>query len=197
MAQVILVTGASGLLGRAICRRFESDPHFRVVGTGFSRSGDGRLVHIDLRDAGAIDTLINDLKPSFVIHAAAERRPDVVEKDIAGSERINVESVWALGRAASRVGAGFLQISTDYLWDGTAAPYKEDAKPCPLNAYGLTKLRGEYAALAAHAEAIVLRIPVLYGPTCDLKESAVTMFGQMVLDTSKTHVSEVPVPREA
>lgn len=189
MAQVVLVTGATGLLGRAICRRFERDPRFRVVGTAFSRSGDG-LVRIDLRDANAIDMLVNDLKPSFVIHAAAERRPDVVEKDIAGSERINVESVWALGRAASRVGAGFLQISTDYLWDGTAAPYKEDAKPCPLNAYGLTKLRGEYAALAAHAEAIVLRIPVLYGPTGDLKESAVTMFGQMVLDTSKGHVRE-------
>lgn len=60
--------------------------------------------------------------------------------------------------------------------DGTAAPYKEDAQTRPLNTYGFLKLRGEYAALAAHPSPFILRIPVLYGPTTDLAESAVTTF---------------------
>lgn len=63
---------------------------------------------MDLRDPAAIDKLIDELKPSFVIHAAAERRPDAVEKDIAGSERLNIEAVWHIGRATARVGSGFV-----------------------------------------------------------------------------------------
>lgn len=196
MAYTVLITGASGLLGRAILECFQGDQRFRAVGVAFSRRGPG-IVNADLRDAETVNKLVDETKPHFIIHAAAERRPDVVERDMAMSERINVEAVWHLGRAASRVGSGFIYISTDYLWDGTAAPYKEDAKPCPLNAYGVTKLRGEYAALAAHAEAIVLRVPVLFGPTADLKESAVTMFAHMILDTSKTHVSNAILNRVA
>ena len=190
MPQTIIVTGASGLLGRAIFTRFQRDPRFCVIGICHSRTGPG-LMQLDLRDGDLINKMVEDLKPSLIIHAAAERRPDVVEKDVSGADLINVEAVWFLGRASSRVGAEFIQISTDYLWDGTEAPYSEDAKPCPLNAYGRSKLRGEYAALASHAEATVLRVPVLFGPTTDLMESAVSMFAGFVADTSKKHVSIV------
>ena len=107
MSQTIIITGASGLLGRAIHARFASDPRFRVVGTAHSRTGPG-YVGVDLRDTAAIDKLVDELKPSFIIHAAAERRPDAVEKDIPGSERLNIDAVWHIGRAAARVGSGFV-----------------------------------------------------------------------------------------
>jgi dTDP-4-dehydrorhamnose reductase len=126
--------------------------------------------------------MIIETKPDIVINAAAERRPDVCEADDLGSESLNIESVWHLGRTASYVGSKFIHISTDYIFDGTEAPYKEDAKPHPLNAYGRQKLRGEYAALAAHANALILRLPVLFGPTRDVSESAITVFANAVRD---------------
>ena len=163
---------------------FQGSGAFNVVGAAFSRASDG-IVKTDLSSPDACYKMIADVKPSVVIHAAAERKPDVCEKDPAGSETLNVEAVWHLARAAHKANAVFIQISTDYLWDGTAAPYKEDAPACPLNEYGRQKLRGEYAALAAHPGAIVLRVPVLYGPTGDMGESAVTMFAATVMAAGK------------
>lgn len=52
----------------------------------------------------------------MIVHAAAERRPDVCEKDLPGSEVLNVEVSWHLGRAAAAVGAAYIYISTDYLF---------------------------------------------------------------------------------
>ena len=132
--------------------------------------------------------LVTDLRPAVVINAAAERRPDVCESDDSASEILNIDAVYTLGRAAAKAGAKFIHISTDYVFDGTAAPYREDAPPTPLNAYGRQKVRGEYAALAAHATPCILRVPVLYGPTNDLSESAITVFVQTVMDTHKPRV---------
>lgn len=132
--------------------------------------------------------LILELKPAIVINAAAERRPDVCESDDTGSEALNIESVWYAGRAAAYIGAAFIHISTDYVFDGSSAPYAEDATPHPLNAYGRQKLRGEHAALAAHPTPFILRLPVLFGPTTDLSESAISVFANTVRDA---HVPRV------
>lgn len=183
---VVLVTGASGLLGRAVRAAFAAAPGWVVVGAGHSRvGGDTGLVPSDLRTPGGCAALVEAHAPDVVVHAAAERRPDVCERDAAASEVLNVEAVWALARAAAARGAAFVQVSTDYLWDGEAAPYREGDAASPPNEYGRQKLRGEHAALAAHPNAIILRVPVLYGPTTDLAESAVTMFAAVVLAADK------------
>jgi dTDP-4-dehydrorhamnose reductase len=188
MSLSVLVTGASGLLGRAALDAFRANPAVwgRVVGASLTRpvtGGEG--VTLDLCDGDAVRALISTLRPSLVVHAAAERRPDVCERDAAASEALNVDAVWTLGRACAAAGAALIYVSTDYLWDGTAAPYAEDAPVCPLNAYGRQKARGEWAARAAHEGAAVLRVPVLYGPTPDLRESAVTTFAAAVLDGAR------------
>jgi dTDP-4-dehydrorhamnose reductase len=182
----VLVTGASGLLGRAVVQSFRSRPGFwtTVTPASFTRATEGG-VQLDLRDEGATHALLSSLKPSLVVHAAAERRPDVCEKDAASSEALNVHAVWHLARACAAQGSALIYISTDYLWDGSSAPYAEDAPVCPLNAYGSQKARGEWAARAAHPAAVVLRVPVLFGPAPDLKESAVTTFASAVLDAAR------------
>jgi dTDP-4-dehydrorhamnose reductase len=170
----VLVTGSTGLLGRAVLAEFAA-AGWEAVGTSFSRGGP-EVVKADLRDPAAVSGLVEQVRPQVVVHAAAERRPDVCEKDPAAAEAINIDAVFALGRACSRLDAHFIYISTDYLFDGTRAPYKEDAPTCPLNAYGRQKVRGEHAALASHPSPFILRVPVLYGPTTDFAESAVTTF---------------------
>lgn len=183
----VLITGASGLLGRAVVAAFRAHPALwsSVVATSFSRPCEAPSAACDLRSPAAVQALVASVAPRLVVHAAAERRPDVCEKDSAASEALNVDAVWHLAKAACAAGASFIYVSTDYLWDGTLAPYGEEAPVCPLNAYGHQKARGEWAARAAHPAALVLRVPVLYGPTADLKESAVTTFASAVLDAAR------------
>lgn len=180
-----LVTGASGLLGRAVMAAFNAAPGWSALGTAMSRAGEG-LLRLDVRDAAAVAALLAEVRPSIVVHCAAERRPDACEKEPAAAELLNIDAVWHVGRAAAKLGGcGFVHVSTDYLFDGTAAPYTPDSPLSPLNAYGRQKARAEHAALAAHEAAIVLRVPVLYGPTSDLNESAVTTFAEAVKNAGK------------
>lgn len=183
----ILITGASGLLGRAILRVFqERFGKSSVTGLAFTRAEDLGLIKCDLRDPIAIEAVIREHHPDIVIHSAAERKPDACESDPEGSALLNVTAVFALSSAAAKSKAAFVYISTDYLFDGTAAPYDEDAKTSPLNEYGKLKLRGEHAALAGHPCPFILRVPVLFGPCSDVTESAVTTFAKAALDSRKT-----------
>eukprot|EP00753_Platysulcus_tardus_P017664 PLAT6460.22.p1 GENE.PLAT6460.22~~PLAT6460.22.p1 ORF type:complete len:330 (-),score=100.69 PLAT6460.22:30-950(-) len=169
----LLVTGASGLLGRAIFAEAEARG-IDVVGTAFSRAG-GKLIKLDLTDSDAVQAACADIRPTAIVHAAAERRPDVCEGDEAATTALNVDAVRALATAAASVGAWVLYISTDYVFDGTSPPYAPDAEPNPLNKYGVSKLQGERALREVMSDAGILRVPVLYGPTPDVKESAVTL----------------------
>jgi dTDP-4-dehydrorhamnose reductase len=130
-------------------------------GLAFSRAG-GRLRRVDLTDAAAVEALLRELRPAVVVHAAAERRPDAVESGDAAA-RLNVAATATLARVAAELGAWLLYISTDYVFDGTSPPYGEDAAPRPLQRYGETKLAGEREVAAAHARALSLRLPILFG----------------------------------
>lgn len=175
----VLVTGASGLLGRAVCAAFAS-AGWRVVAATHSRSLPD-AVACDLRSPSACAALVSSTSPSCIVHTAAERRPDVCERDPAATEALNVHAPYHLGLAAAQCGAALIHISTDYLWAGNNAPYDENAPTAPPNSYGRQKRRAEHAALASSDAALVLRVPVLYGPTSDLSESAVTAFATTVL----------------
>ena len=174
----ILLTGASGLLGRTLINELESqDGGFEVTGTAFSRAG-GNLVRLDLTEEQGVKALINDLRPELIIHAAAERRPDIVKDDPDKAERINIEATKTLTAAAEDCGAALLYISTNYVFDGTAPPYYPDSATNPLNAYGRMKLDGEKIVGSGCSRSIILRIPILYGEAEYLGESAVTLIAE-------------------
>lgn len=132
------------------------------------------IAQLDALDQPSLEHLFATRKPAAVIICAAERRPDVCERDPAAARAINVDAPARIGALAVRYGAWTLGISTDYVFDGKSAPYREDAAPNPLNIYGRTKLDGEAALLAASPLSCVLRLPLLYGPIADWSESAVT-----------------------
>ncbi|XP_042862640.1 methionine adenosyltransferase 2 subunit beta-like [Penaeus japonicus] len=168
----VLVTGGSGLLGRAIMKVF-TEINWNVVGTAFSRVGQG-LVKCDLTDSSSVEALIEKEKPDFIIHAAAERAPDAVENRYEETRKLNVAASGHLAALAKRCGSKLIYISTDYVFDGTSPPYRETDACNPLNKYGQTKLDGEKAILEEDPSACVLRVPILYGPVERVDESAVT-----------------------
>ncbi|XP_071087248.1 methionine adenosyltransferase 2 subunit beta-like [Haliotis cracherodii] len=183
----VLITGASGLLGRAVFQEFSAAPSWEVLGLAFSRSGD-KLRKVDLTDPSAIQQVVQEFKPSCVIHAAAERRPDVVESQPEATQKINIDATRTLCTEAGKVGAWVLFVSTDYVFDGSKPPYTVTDQPSPLNMYGQSKYEGEKVTLETNKGNGVLRVPILYGEVEYLGESAVTVLFEKVKDTTKSCV---------
>mmetsp|Transcript_27874 Transcript_27874/g.88988 ORF Transcript_27874/g.88988 Transcript_27874/m.88988 type:complete len:307 (+) Transcript_27874:48-968(+) len=177
----VLVTGASGMTGRALLRELQGRG-FEVVGCALSRA-KGAVVKLDLLDGGAVAEAFAEIKPDAVVHCAAERRPDVSEKEKEFTTAINVTAAESLAKLCSGTGAAMVQLSTDYVFDGTQPPYAPAAAPHPLQFYGESKLQGERAVLAAcPGSACVLRVPVLYAEDIEsLDESATTVIASAVL----------------
>jgi dTDP-4-dehydrorhamnose reductase len=179
----ILVTGASGLLGRSLMKLLAERSGLEVKGVAFSRAVPP-LEKLDLTDERAVALFFARYSPEVVLHLAAERRPDVVDTALSKAQAINVDATRTVARECAMHAAFLLLISTDYVYDGSSPPYYPDSPVHPLNAYGRMKLESEYVAERAlsgvlrpsggHPAGAVLRIPILYGPVESLQESSVT-----------------------
>ena len=179
----IVVTGVTGLLGRALQREFATaGPSFEVIGTGWQRASDG-VVRLDLRRSDDVRNFLQEVRPNAIIHAAAERRPDVSENDEGATRALNVEATRTLVEEADRLGVWLLYLSTDYVFDGSAPPYAVDARPNPLNFYGQSKLEGEDVVRGGTGGHGILRVPVLYGQVETLNESPVTVIAEVFRKT--------------
>ncbi|XP_055353194.1 methionine adenosyltransferase 2 subunit beta-like [Paramacrobiotus metropolitanus] len=179
MDKVVLITGASGLLGRAILRIFE-EAGWQAFGLAFSRaSRNSKLIRVELRDFAAVNDVVSEKKPSIIVHCAAEKNPDAAEKQHDATDEINVKATENLANVAAANKALLIYISTDSVFDGFHPPYEENSSDVnPVNYYGKTKLSGEHVTLSHNG--IVLRIPFLYGPVDEVSESSMlTLFRQL------------------
>lgn len=149
-----LILGAGGQVGRALQA---SAPDHATV-TALDRSG------LDLSDIDAIAPLIGQLAPSLIINAAGYTAVDKAESESDFAHRINGDAPGAIARAAAEIGARFVHISTDFVFDGTAhMPYAPDAPTNPLSVYGASKLAGERAVAMAGGNALTIRTAWVYG----------------------------------
>ncbi|XP_051024374.1 methionine adenosyltransferase 2 subunit beta isoform X3 [Acomys russatus] len=105
----VLVTGATGLLGRAVYKEFQQS-NWHAVGSGFRRARP-KFEQVNLLDAEAVHHLIHDFQPHVIVHCAAERRPDVVESQPDAASQLNVG---ASGNLAKEAGAAVLRIPVLY-----------------------------------------------------------------------------------
>ena len=175
----ILITGASGLLGRAVrgvCSAVES---WQVTGLAFQRAQTG-LDRLDLCDAKAVKDYLDAKRPEIVVHCAAERRPDQSENAPDATLRLNVEGTARLAKWAAGNGAWMILLSTDYVFDGVTPPYLPGAPTNPLNLYGRSKRDAELAVWTETSDACVLRVPLLYGDVENLGESVVTDLARQI-----------------
>ncbi|KLU82789.1 methionine adenosyltransferase 2 subunit beta [Magnaporthiopsis poae ATCC 64411] len=180
----VLITGATGLLGREVVKAFQDRKGWAVTGAAFSRADGVSILKVDLGNEQEITKALDNVRPQVVVHCAANRFPDKVDKDPEGTRRLNVAATETLARLCAAAGAVLIYISTDYVFPGRPgeAPYAADAATGPTNLYGQTKLDGERAVLEAYsggskgkARGVVLRVPVLYGHAETPAESAVNV----------------------
>ena len=179
----ILSTGASGLLGRSLTARLERMG--KVAGVGFSHS-TGRLFQVDLRDTEGLKGLLKVVRPDVVVHSAAYRDPDFCEDHPEEAFRLNVAPVEQFCKLLP-ASVPLLFISSDYVFEGITAPYREDDERQPVNEYGRLKVEAEDFVLQRDA-GLVLRIPLLIGagPTW---ESSGFIFKTIVQIQNSTHSS--------
>lgn len=148
----VLVTGAGGMLGRAVTE------HFEAAGTAVTAVPHDRL---DVCDRDAVLQAVTTVRPDAVVHLAAWTAVDDCEHDPDRAFRVNALATRHVAEATRRAGAHLLYVSTDYVFDGTKdSPYHEWDAPRPLSVYGRSKLAGEQEA---GREATVVRTSWLVG----------------------------------
>jgi dTDP-4-dehydrorhamnose reductase len=116
---------------------------------------------LDITDPAALDRAFAEVQPEVVFNCAAFHNVEVCEREPDAAWAANVRAVGELARRGARL----VHLSTNYVFDGhREEPYAEDDLPAPRSIYALTKLAGEYAALAyGGGDALVVRSAGLYG----------------------------------
>jgi len=150
-----VVLGADGRAGAAIADVLSAHAPETVAA--------GRL-EIDVCDYFHMCGELERLEPTLVINAAGWTHVDGCEKDPVKSHLLNAEAAGFMARAAHGTGAGFVHLSSDYVFDGAGgAPYAEAAAPKPLSVYGKHKREAEQLVIENHPEALILRTSWLFG----------------------------------
>ncbi|MEI9476446.1 MAG: SDR family oxidoreductase [Deltaproteobacteria bacterium] len=169
---MIIVTGASGLLGASLIRHLqETGREFVGLYHHFSLRALGvNSFRINLMDHGQVKDLVTRLRPRWVIHCAAFTNVDWCEENSAEAYQMNTQVTRELARWTRQVGAGLLYVSTDSVFDGIRGDYGEEDQPAPLNVYARSKLAGEKAVQEEGDHTLTVRTNI-YGWNIQEKQS--------------------------
>jgi dTDP-4-dehydrorhamnose reductase len=148
-----LIVGAKGQLGRGLQATAAADALLTCVDVD----------ELDITQPDAVRDFVAQEKPDLVLNAAAYTAVDKAEQEEELALAINGTATGTLAQAARDVGARFVHVSTDFVFDGlSGVPYAPDAPTGPLSAYGRTKLAGERLA---GPDALIVRTAWVYAPT--------------------------------
>jgi dTDP-4-dehydrorhamnose reductase len=151
----ILVTGANGQLGQELVH-LPARPDIEIAGFGRGE--------LDVTEPEQCRNVIGSYKPEVVIHCAAYTKVDQAESEPDEAYRVNADGTRNAALAAEQIGAKFVYISTDYVFDGKAnAPYRENDRPDPQSVYGKSKLAGEQLVQSLSSRYFIVRTSWVYG----------------------------------
>lgn len=178
-----LILGANGLLGQYLVRVFADDYEVLAVARQSAPRDPRAGVHYqscDIADRAEIKKLVKNFIPNYILNAAAFTDVDGSETQREVCWRVNATAVGYLAEAARAIEARLVHVSTDCVFDGTAAPYTEEGRPHPLGYYGKAKLAGENAVTASGASYALARTMILYGIGKNIRPNFVTwLLGQL------------------
>ena len=151
----LLVTGAGGMLGRAVVEA--------ATRLGHEVSAPTRA-ELDVTDAAATRDAVLGVRAQAVVNCAAYTDVDGAEADWANAEAVNCTGAGNVATAAAKAGASIVHVSTDYVFDGSKRePWLESDPTGPLGVYGETKLGGEHAVAEATSRHAIVRTAWLFG----------------------------------
>ncbi|MDP1510156.1 dTDP-4-dehydrorhamnose reductase [Paenibacillus ottowii] len=151
----VLVTGASGQLGKDVVNVFQGQGHDVW---GYDRE------QLDITDLEQVVKIVGQYQPDAIIHCAAYTAVDAAESDIDTAYQVNASGTRNMALAAEKTGAKLVYISTDYVFDGTAEqPYHEYDNTNPQSIYGKSKRAGEILAQTLSSRYFIVRTSWVYG----------------------------------
>jgi dTDP-4-dehydrorhamnose reductase len=160
----LLVTGASGFLGWNICKLVKD--RWDTYGTVCSHPVEIGGVHIiktDLTDSGGLNKLFRSVSPDAVIHTAALSNPNYCQTNREEAHRINVDASIHIAGLCAEYDIPCVFTSSDLVFDGLNAPYREEDPACPINVYGEQKVLAEEGMLKRYPDTAVCRMPLMFG----------------------------------
>lgn len=186
----VLITGSNGLLGQKLTDAYKKRTDVELIATArgedrYPAKGGYAYEPLDITNYAEVETVITKYKPDVVINTAAMTNVDQCETDHAGCDALNVDAVKYLVAACNTVGAHFIHLSTDFIFDGTHGPLDENETPKPLSYYGRSKLVGEQIIMENSASWAILRTVLVYGVVADMSRSNIVLWAKGSLEQHK------------
>lgn len=151
----ILITGCNGQLGNEMQLLEKENPQHQYFNTD--------VAQLDITNPEAIEEFVSNNAIDIIVNCAAFTAVDKAESSQELCHLLNAKAPEYLAAAVAKRGGYLVQVSTDYVFDGTNhTPYTEDEATCPNSVYGSTKIEGEKLAMAACANTMIIRTAWLY-----------------------------------
>lgn len=190
MKKTILITGSNGLLGQKLVDLLSKESAVNLIATA---RGENRLPNqdgytyqsLDITDLKAVKDVFATFKPEIVIHTAAMTNVDTCESDLIGCEALNVKAVEYVVAACSKYDTFLCHLSTDFIFDGEAGPYDEEAVPNPISVYGESKLRAEQIVQASYIRWAIARTVLVFGIVPDMSRTNIILWVKKSLEEGK------------
>jgi dTDP-4-dehydrorhamnose reductase len=148
----VLQLGATGQLGLALQATKPENVALTVAGRK----------EVDFANPAVVEEFVSSVTADVIINAAAYTAVDKAESEEETAFQVNAQSVGVIARAAARIGARFVHVSTDYVFDGSRAGYGPDDTTAPLGVYGRSKLAGERLTLSLCPNSLIVRTAWVY-----------------------------------
>ncbi len=183
----ILVTGSNGLLGQKLVKLLANKEEIELFATSkganrISKQEGYSYQSLDITNEQEVNTVFNSFKPTVVINTAAMTNVDACENDKELCWDLNVNAVKYQIAAAEKHQAHFIHLSTDFVFDGEAGPYKEEDVPNPLSYYGKSKYEAEKLVQNAKTKWSIVRTIIVYGVVEDMSRSNIVLWAKEALE---------------
>lgn len=182
----ILVTGSNGLLGQKLIKLLGNKPDIELLATSkganrVSNKEGYQYQSLDITNQQEINTVFDTFKPNAVINTAAMTNVDSCEDDKELCWDLNVNAVKYLIKASKKHNTHLIHLSTDFVFDGDAGPYKETDQPNPLSYYGKSKYEAEKLLQASDIKWAIARTIIVYGVAENMSRSNIVLWAKDAL----------------
>ncbi len=196
----LIVTGASGFLGWNICQSVRKE--WNVYGTVYSNSLEikgAEVIKLNLTNYKELKKTFYEISPDAVIHTAAASDPGYCQLHQNETQGINVDAAVNIAGLCSDINIPFVFTSTDLVFDGLNAPYREDDPVGPVNIYAEQKAMAEEKILKVYPESAVCRMPLMFGMPSPFNKSFIQPMIKAMRDGGELtlFVDEVRTPVSA
>jgi len=208
----IFITGSNGLLGQKITHAllqlnawqlpigkcaWPANVNVQIIA---SSKGENRMLEkkgylyeqLDISDKQQVERVLNEHKPDVVINTAAMTNVDACESHKEECWTANVVAVQNLVDVLSASNLKtttwqphLIHLSTDFVFDGEAGPYTEEAKPNPLSYYALSKYESEKIVQASQLKWAILRTIIVYGIADNMSRTNIVLWAKEALEKSE------------